>query len=358
MPCSRSNWSSGSTSRPPMPMAMSPGASGSVSRSAATSAACTMLASRRSARLPPRSWAPIRVSKVHHSPEPSGDGWWVYRAPGTSKECPPSCSAADRTWSAGTYMISASGSINRRISHGQAIRSVLGRARVTHFMVSPWHWVGVVGDQEARSAGSPSLVPQPRQVARPAPQRDVVGALDDPRDKQRGTECDLLYGAGDQGSEGANGVPGGVGDCCGCSSLARSDHTHHEGLSGRHVHLGEGCSGYQECRGDREGWGECDRGEQHVAGKVGADHGGDQTEPAGQARGEHHRDGLDQRDREEQQPQGRNCHAITLGEEVGQETCGHQPAAGYVHGEQCGQSAHHCCLLYTSPSPRDGLLSR
>src|SRR5665647_2493160 len=82
------------------------------------------------------------VPGARYTHQPSPDGWWVYRAPGTSKECPPSCSAADRTWSAGTYMISASGSINRRISHGQAIRSVLGRARVTHFMVSPWHWVG------------------------------------------------------------------------------------------------------------------------------------------------------------------------------------------------------------------------
>src|SRR5579859_5449512 len=59
---------------------------------------------------------------------------WVYLAPGASKLVAPSCSAYSRTSSRGTYTICASGSMNLRISHGQAMRSVLGCSRVTHFM--------------------------------------------------------------------------------------------------------------------------------------------------------------------------------------------------------------------------------
>jgi hypothetical protein len=39
-------------------------------------------------------------------------------------------------------MISACGSMKRRISHGQAIRSVFGRARVIHFIAAPAVRVG------------------------------------------------------------------------------------------------------------------------------------------------------------------------------------------------------------------------
>src|SRR6266536_1989244 len=35
--------------------------------------------------------------------------------------------------------------MNRRISHGQAIRSVLGRARVTQFMAAPCSWLLLAG---------------------------------------------------------------------------------------------------------------------------------------------------------------------------------------------------------------------
>src|SRR5207237_8239852 len=42
--------------------------------------------------------------------------------------------ATSSTWSAGTYRNSASGSMKFLISQGQAIRSVFGRSRVTHFI--------------------------------------------------------------------------------------------------------------------------------------------------------------------------------------------------------------------------------
>src|SRR5215216_2632142 len=45
-------------------------------------------------------------------------------------------SATAVTWSAGTYRNSASGSTNRLMSHGHAIRSTFGRSRVTHFISS------------------------------------------------------------------------------------------------------------------------------------------------------------------------------------------------------------------------------
>src|SRR5215831_1543254 len=46
----------------------------------------------------------------------------------------PSRSATAFTWSPGTYRNSASGSTNRLMSHGHAIRSTFGRSRVTHFI--------------------------------------------------------------------------------------------------------------------------------------------------------------------------------------------------------------------------------
>jgi hypothetical protein len=46
----------------------------------------------------------------------------------------PVACATDCTRSDGTYRNSASGSMNRKISHGQAIRSILGRSRVIHFI--------------------------------------------------------------------------------------------------------------------------------------------------------------------------------------------------------------------------------
>src|SRR5688572_2430547 len=43
------------------------------------------------------------------------------------------------TSSAGTKMNSASVSMNRLISHGHAIRSILGRARVIHLIGTSWY---------------------------------------------------------------------------------------------------------------------------------------------------------------------------------------------------------------------------
>ena len=42
--------------------------------------------------------------------------------------------------------LSAAESMNRRISQGQAIRSVFGRARVIHFMTPPQAWSAGGGD--------------------------------------------------------------------------------------------------------------------------------------------------------------------------------------------------------------------
>src|SRR5207302_7534532 len=45
--------------------------------------------------------------------------------------------ATSRTWSAGTNRNVGSGSMNRRMSHGQAIRSTRAFSRVTHFIAAP-----------------------------------------------------------------------------------------------------------------------------------------------------------------------------------------------------------------------------
>jgi hypothetical protein len=55
-----------------------------------------------------------------------------------SKEQPLESSAVASTRSGGTYRISASGSMNRRISQGQAIPPTLGRCWVTHCMTTPF----------------------------------------------------------------------------------------------------------------------------------------------------------------------------------------------------------------------------
>src|SRR6266704_2007718 len=78
--------------------------------------------------------------------------------------------ASSSTWSAGTYRISASGSMNFAISQGQAMRSVLGRARVIHFMTAPvrvrWLRGWVVGGQAGQvEVAAGHLVAGDRPVA-------------------------------------------------------------------------------------------------------------------------------------------------------------------------------------------------
>jgi hypothetical protein len=58
---------------------------------------------------------------------------WVSSTPGTSKGTAPCSRVARRTSAVGTYRVWASGSMKRRISQGQAMRSILRRSRVTHF---------------------------------------------------------------------------------------------------------------------------------------------------------------------------------------------------------------------------------
>src|ERR687888_503049 len=90
--------------------------------------------------------------------------------------------------------------MNRLISQGQAMRSVLGRARVTHFIASP-HSVHVAGVQLEPGAGAALLVFQApgHDPLRSQPEelRDEVGEarvdlvatrlveLDDPSDLER-----------------------------------------------------------------------------------------------------------------------------------------------------------------------------
>src|SRR2546429_9099009 len=69
------------------------------------------------------------ASKLHSSP------WCPSSASGMSYGVAPSRSATDSTWSLGAYKNSALGSTKRLISQGQAMRSTLGRSRVTHFIV-------------------------------------------------------------------------------------------------------------------------------------------------------------------------------------------------------------------------------
>jgi hypothetical protein len=70
----------------------------------------------------------VVASNEHSSPR------WPSWAPGASYGVAPSRRATSCTWSAGTYRNSASGSTKRLINHGHAMRSTLGRSRVTHFM--------------------------------------------------------------------------------------------------------------------------------------------------------------------------------------------------------------------------------
>src|SRR5207249_2186712 len=82
-PRSRSRRSSDSTSRPPTPTASRPGPSGSVPRSSATSAACTIRARRTSAGSPWRSNSWISTSNEHSRSR------WVNSAPGASNDRAP-----------------------------------------------------------------------------------------------------------------------------------------------------------------------------------------------------------------------------------------------------------------------------
>src|SRR6478752_2938882 len=124
-----------SSNAKPSAIARSPADCGDGSASSVTSAPCTTLATSAIAGSS-ILYASTSVSNEHI---PSR---WVYVAPGASKLLAPSRAAYASTSSRGTYTISASGSMNVRISQGQAIRSVLGCSRVTHLMASVLHQAG------------------------------------------------------------------------------------------------------------------------------------------------------------------------------------------------------------------------
>jgi hypothetical protein len=67
----------------------------------------------------------IMVSKVQASPR------WLQNTSSMSNGLALKCSATPLTSAGATNRNTAAGSMKRRISHGQAIRSTLGRARVT-----------------------------------------------------------------------------------------------------------------------------------------------------------------------------------------------------------------------------------
>src|SRR5262245_9864614 len=69
-------------------------------------------------------------------------------APGTSKGVAPVRPAVAMTASPGTNMNSAVRSMKRLMSHGQAIRSIFGRSRVTHCMSLP----PLTGERHCRRA--------------------------------------------------------------------------------------------------------------------------------------------------------------------------------------------------------------
>ena len=101
-----------------------PGSFGESSRRA-VSAPRTMVARRRRGEVPnPNS--PTMVSKVQVSPR------WLQKTFSMSNGAPPKRSATSMTSDGATNRNRAQGSMKRRISQGQAIRSIFGRARVTH----------------------------------------------------------------------------------------------------------------------------------------------------------------------------------------------------------------------------------
>ena len=77
------------------------------------------------ARASARPNSSIITSKVQGSPR------WLQNTPSMSNGAPPNCSATPSTSDGATNRNSAAGSTKRRISHGQAMRSIFGRARVT-----------------------------------------------------------------------------------------------------------------------------------------------------------------------------------------------------------------------------------
>ena len=107
----------------PSEAASSPGASGARS-GRAVSAARTIVA-RRSSGSVPRPSSSTMVSKVQVSPR------WLQNTSSTSNGAASNRSATAATSAGATNRNTASGSTKRRISHGQAMRSILGRARVT-----------------------------------------------------------------------------------------------------------------------------------------------------------------------------------------------------------------------------------
>ena len=108
----------------PSEAASNPGASGESSRRA-VSAPRTMVA-RRSRGEVPNPNSPTMVSKVQVSPR------WLQKTFSMSNGAPPKRSATSMTSDGATNRNRAQGSMKRRISQGQAIRSIFGRARVTH----------------------------------------------------------------------------------------------------------------------------------------------------------------------------------------------------------------------------------
>src|SRR2546430_1328508 len=125
--CSNS-WSSRMLAPSPRVIARSPGACGERS-SVSVSAARTISASFANPASS-RWYFSRNASKLQSGPA------WLSSTRGMSKGTAPSRWATASTCEAGTYRISASESMNRLISHGQASRSIFGRSRVTHFMTS------------------------------------------------------------------------------------------------------------------------------------------------------------------------------------------------------------------------------
>ena len=92
------------------------------------------------------------VSKVHVSPR------WLQNTPSMSNGVALKRSATAGTSEGATNRKTASGSMKRRISHGQAMRSTFGRARVTH-TVRPCCVAGrqLVRADQRLAAGLPGL---------------------------------------------------------------------------------------------------------------------------------------------------------------------------------------------------------
>src|SRR2546427_233743 len=125
------SWScSPCTRAKPWAIALRPAASGTIPTSSATSAPCTILASRSRA-------GSVRPYFRRMDSKLQRPSTWPNSTPWTSNGMATSRAATAATWSAATKRNSASRSTKRRMSQGQAIRSTCAFLRVTHFMSTP-----------------------------------------------------------------------------------------------------------------------------------------------------------------------------------------------------------------------------